>query len=144
MPTLVLSDGTLRVDVVPQYGGKVYAMTHLPTNTSLLHSPVTRQPIQSARLGAQVDGGIEWNWSPGMLGHWVGTQRDVFAATLQTSRGPALRIYDYDRWNDTFFQACPRFLSCALARGREEFLSFSQLRPSVIAADGSVGHFRWT
>eukprot|EP00038_Savillea_parva_P012091 m.202172 g.202172 ORF g.202172 m.202172 type:complete len:838 (-) comp21693_c0_seq1:299-2812(-) len=104
MPTIVLEDAELRVDVTPQYGGKVYAMTHVPTETSLLHSPVTRQPVQTSRLGAQVDGGIEWNWSPGELGHWVGTQRDVFAAKLNTSKGPMVRIYEWDRWNSTYFQ----------------------------------------
>ena len=104
MPTLTLADDQLRIDVTPQFGGKVYAMTHLPTNKSLLHSPTIRQPVQSSRLGAQVDGGIEWNWSPGKLGHWVGTQRDVHAARIDTKRGPVLRVFEFDRWNHSYFQ----------------------------------------
>ena len=104
MPTISISDGVLKVDVTPQFGGKVYAMRHLPTNASLLHSPDVRQPVQSSRLSAQVDGGIEWNYSPGLLGHWVGTQQDVWAARLQTSKGPMLRIYEFDRFNESYFQ----------------------------------------
>ena len=104
MPTIVLQDAEIRVDITPQYGGKVYAITHVPTGRSMLHTPSTRQPIQSSRLGAQVDGGIEWNWSPGKLGHWVGTQVDVFAARVQTSLGPMVRVYEWDRWNETYFQ----------------------------------------
>ena len=104
MPTISISDDVLKVDVTPQFGGKVYAMRHLPTNTSMLHSPAIRQPIQSSRLSAQVDGGIEWNYSPGVLGHWVGTQQDVWAARLQTSKGPMLRIYEFDRFNESYFQ----------------------------------------
>jgi hypothetical protein len=104
MPTIVLEDAEIRVDVTPQYGGKVYAITHIPSGRSMLHTPSTRQPIQSSRLGAQVDGGIEWNWSPGELGHWVGTQMDVFAARVQTSLGPMVRVYEWDRWNETYFQ----------------------------------------
>jgi len=104
MPTISISDSVLKVDVTPQFGGKVYAMRHLPTNASLLHSPDIRQPVQSSRLSAQVDGGIEWNYSPGLLGHWVGTQQDVWAARLHTSKGPMLRIYEFDRFNESYFQ----------------------------------------
>ena len=53
---------------------------------------------------AQVDGGVEWNWSPGRVGHWAGTQEDVFAGTVSTSRGDALRVYAFDRFNHTAFQ----------------------------------------
>ena len=79
-------------------------MTDVPSGRGLIHTPTIKQPVQTARLGAQQDGGIEWNWSPGMIGHWVGTQRDVFAAKLNTSLGPVLRVYEFDRWNETFFQ----------------------------------------
>ena len=104
MPTITLSDDELRIDVTPQFGGKVYAMTDVPTGKSMLHSPNVRQAVQSARLSAQVDGGIEWNYMPGLLGHWVGTERDVWAAKLKTSKGPMLRIYEFDRFNETYFQ----------------------------------------
>eukprot|EP00040_Diaphanoeca_grandis_P032638 m.198319 g.198319 ORF g.198319 m.198319 type:complete len:456 (+) comp32689_c0_seq5:544-1911(+) len=104
IPTITLSDHKLKVDITPQFGGKVYAMTDVPTGRSLLHTPKIHQPIIAARLDAQVDGGIEWNWSPGKLGHWVGTEQDVYAAQLDTVKGPMVRVYEYDRWNQTVFQ----------------------------------------
>ena len=55
-----------------RYGGKVYSLTDVPTGRSLVHSPAIHQPVVAAKLDAQVDGGIEWNWSPGQLGHWAG------------------------------------------------------------------------
>jgi hypothetical protein len=104
IPTLTLADDKLKIDITPQYGGKVYSVTDLPSGRSLVHSPAIHQPVKAARLNAQVDGGIEWNWSPGKLGHWVGTESDVFAAKLETSKGPMVRVYEYDRWNGTYFQ----------------------------------------
>lgn len=79
-------------------------MTDVPTGRGLLHSPAIHQPVQAAKLDAQVDGGIEWNWSPGQLGHWAGTETPVYAAKLDTRLGPMIRVYEFDRFNDTFFQ----------------------------------------
>lgn len=50
------------------------------------------------------DGGIEWNYSPGILGHWVGTEDHVWAAKITTKLGDVLRIYEFDRFNATMFQ----------------------------------------
>ena len=104
VPTIRLEDKQLRVDITPQWGGKVYSMKHMKSGREMLHSPSVHQPITASVLNAQVDGGIEWNYSPGRLGHWVGTERDVWAAKLQTTKGPAVRVWEFDRVNETFFQ----------------------------------------
>jgi hypothetical protein len=85
-------------------GCKVFSFEHTPTGRDLLHTPSVVQPIIASVLNAQVDGGIEWNYSPGVLGHWVGTRDDVWAARVKTSRGDVLRIYEFDRFNETAFQ----------------------------------------
>eukprot|EP01079_Euglenida_sp_SAG-EU17-18_P000752 gene752-2523_t len=99
-----LEDTELAVDITPQFGGKVYGMTDLATGRPLLHSPAIHQPVMAAKLDAQVDGGIEWNYSPGQLGHWAGTEQDVYLARLDTPRGPLIRVYEYERFNGTYFQ----------------------------------------
>ena len=49
--------------------------------------------------GAWTSGGIEWNYSPGKVGHSAFSDDDVHAALLTTERGPLLRIYEFDRFN---------------------------------------------
>ena len=41
--TITLSDSKVKVDITPQYGGKVYALTDVPTGRSLIHSPSIHQ-----------------------------------------------------------------------------------------------------
>ena len=104
VPTIRLEDDRMAVDITPQFGGKVYSMTHVKSGRELLHAPSVHQPIDAAVLNAHVDGGIEWNYSPDRLGHWAGTERDVWAAKIKTPMGPAVRIWEFDRFNETFFQ----------------------------------------
>jgi hypothetical protein len=68
--------------------------------------------VLAAKLDAQVDGGIEWNWSPGQLGHWAGTETDTYAAKLTTRMGPMVRIYEFDR----FVVPVPKCPSACLVR----------------------------
>ena len=106
VPTIDLVDGAFRARITPQWGGKVFSFEHTSTAgmRDLLWTPSVHQPIIASVRNAQVDGGIEWNWSPGILGHWAGTQDHVWAAKIPTARGDALRIYEFDRFNNTAFQ----------------------------------------
>jgi hypothetical protein len=53
------------------------------------------QPANRAALNAWFSGGIEWN---GLIpGHTPFTCAPVFAGVRETSRGPILRIYEFDR-----------------------------------------------
>eukprot|EP00461_Guttulinopsis_vulgaris_P004054 UN04055 len=49
-------------------------------------------------------GGIEVNWSPGIIGHSAFAERELFAAKFDTERGPVVRTYEFDRFNHTTFQ----------------------------------------
>jgi hypothetical protein len=100
--------GELRAAFTPQWGGKIYALQHRSATgrvTDLVHSPKTHQPVMASVRNAQVDGGIEWNWSPGLLGHWALTEDHVFAARMPAPwGGDVLRIYAFDRFNHTAMQ----------------------------------------
>lgn len=54
--------------------------------------------------GAWTSGGIEWNYSPGIVGHSAFSDDDVHAALLETERGPLLRIWEFDRFNASVWQ----------------------------------------
>jgi hypothetical protein len=95
-------DGGLVAHFTPQWGGKVYALQQ--DGIDLIMKTDPHQPIPSSVRNAQVDGGIEWNWSPGFVGHWADTEDHVFAGKVKTSRGDVLRIWAYDRFNGTAFQ----------------------------------------
>ena len=50
---------------------------------------------------AWTSGGIEWNWSPGFIGHSTFTLSPVHAAVLETAKGPVVRVYEFDRIKNT-------------------------------------------
>lgn len=54
VPTLDLVDGDLRARITPQWGGKVFALEHVPSGRDLLHSPAVHQPVVAAVRNAQV------------------------------------------------------------------------------------------
>ena len=62
------------------------------------------QPVNDGEARAMTLGGIQWNWLPNQLGHAVFTQNPVYVARLQTERGDALRVWEFDRWNGTTWQ----------------------------------------
>ena len=78
VPTLELTDPVsgLKAIVTPQWGGKVYALRS-KEERELIMMTDPHQPIPSSVRNAQVDGGIEWNWSPGLIGHWADTEDHV-------------------------------------------------------------------
>ena len=43
---------------------------------------------------AWTSGGVEFNWSPGYIGHSTFTLSNVYAAQLNTSRGPVIRVWE--------------------------------------------------
>lgn len=73
VPTLELSGDNLKAIFTPQWGGKVYSLLRGKRELVMMTNP--HQPIPSSVRNGQVDGGIEWNWSPGMIGHWADTVR---------------------------------------------------------------------
>lgn len=53
---------------------------------------------------ADTAGGIEWNWSPGLIGHTVFTESPVHLARIATERGDIARVYEFDRFNGSVWQ----------------------------------------
>ena len=49
------------------------------------------QPANIGARGAWTAGGLEFNWSPGFLGHSAFTEERVWAAVLATERGDVVR-----------------------------------------------------
>ena len=89
------------------------------------HQSVNDGVLRSCELS-----GIEWNWSPGMIGHTVFSENPVYVAKLSTSRGDALRIWEYDRWNGTVWQVDLHL------RGPQLWAHIRIINPSKVAQKG--------
>ena len=104
VPVATLENDVLRVDVTPAWGGRIHRALHKPTGRHLTYYNPEHQSANDGVLRSCELGGIEWNWSPGMIGHTVFSENPVYVARLRAARGDALRIYEYDRWNGTTWQ----------------------------------------
>lgn len=102
--TIDLVGGGLKASFTPQWGGKIWSLTDAETGRDLIFSSPWHQSGPYSVRNAQVDGGVEWNWSPGRVGHWAGTQENVSAGIVETEQGDVLRIFAFDRFNHTAFQ----------------------------------------
>ena len=67
--TIVLETSTLRAHVAPLQGGKIWQLLHKATGTQLLFNNQGHLPLTDSPTNAQTVGGLEWNWSPGLIGH---------------------------------------------------------------------------
>lgn len=47
---------------------------------------------------------FEQNWSPGIIGHSAFSETQVYLAQVNTTRGPMLRVYEFDRYNGSTWQ----------------------------------------
>lgn len=92
---LVLENGRLRAVIAPALGGRVLELKDLATGRDLVFRNPVFQPANLAALNAWFSGGIEWN---GLIpGHTPFTCAPVFAGVRETSEGPILRLYEFDR-----------------------------------------------
>ena len=95
LPIVTLDNGHLRVTIAPGFGGRVTSLRDLRLDRELLFANPVFQPGNLGLLNAWWPGGIEWN---GVVpGHTPVACTPVFVATLETERGPVLRIYEFDR-----------------------------------------------
>jgi len=104
LPIIVLENAQLRVSVTSQFGGKVWAMRDKVAGREFFFNNQAHQPANIGARGAWTAGGLEFNWSPGYLGHSAFTEEKVWAAVLSTEKGDMVRVYEYDRYNGTVFQ----------------------------------------
>ena len=95
IPIVTLENDRLRVTIAPGFGGRVTSIRDHRLNRELLFANPVFQPGNLGLLNAWWPGGIEWN---GVVpGHTPVACAPVFVATLETERGPVLRIYEFDR-----------------------------------------------
>jgi Domain of unknown function (DUF5107) len=96
-----LTNNRLDALVLPGLGGRLWSVRDLAADRDLVF---TNQRLQFANLAltnAWFAGGIEWNL--GSTGHAATTCRPVFAGSVATNRGAALRIWEWERTRDLVF-----------------------------------------
>ncbi|TAM69352.1 MAG: DUF5107 domain-containing protein [Microbacteriaceae bacterium] len=101
--TVVLENAKLRAVFLPELGGRLWALTDLVTNTSLLHSPDTIQLANLALRNAWFAGGVEFNI--GSRGHSPTTCSPLHTAVLRLADGTELlRMWEFERLRQVVFQ----------------------------------------
>jgi len=94
--SVVLENGLLRAEFLPEMGGRLVSLRSLEEGRELVERNRILQTANLALRGAWFSGGIEWNASH--PGHHYLTCSPVFAARAPApGGGPALRLYEWDR-----------------------------------------------
>jgi hypothetical protein len=101
IPAIRLANGRLEALLLPGLGGRLWCLFCLTTARDLVFSNRRLQFANFALTDAWFAGGIEWNL--GSTGHAATTSRPVFAGSVQSNRGAALRIWEWERTRDLVF-----------------------------------------
>ena len=101
IPALRLANGRLEALVLPGLGGRLWSLRDTVAKRDLVFTNGRLQLANFALTGAWFAGGIEWNL--GSTGHSTTTSRPVFAGSVPSSRGAALRIWEWERTRDLVF-----------------------------------------
>jgi Domain of unknown function (DUF5107) len=96
-----LSNGRLQGLVLPGFGGRLWSLRDLLEDRDLVFSNQRLQFANFALTDAWFAGGIEWNL--GSTGHSATTSRAVFTGSVPSSRGEAVRIWEWERTRDLMF-----------------------------------------
>jgi Domain of unknown function (DUF5107) len=96
-----LTNGRLKALVLPGLGGRLWSLRELVANRDLVFINRRLQFANFALTDAWFAGGIEWNL--GSTGHATTTCRPVFAGSVPSNRGAALRIWEWERTRDLVF-----------------------------------------
>ena len=99
--TLVLDNGILRAQIVPELGGRLWSLVHIPSGRELLYRNPVLQPANLALRNAWFSGGVEWNVST--IGHSPLTCSPMHAASTETDDGPLLRLWEFERLREVVF-----------------------------------------
>ena len=100
----VYENDALRVLINPQFGGRVSSIFDKRAGRENLFRNQAHQPALIGALKAWTSGGLEWNYSPGVIGHSAFTESQVFMASVESEAGPVVRLYEFDRLNATVWQ----------------------------------------
>lgn len=106
IPSVSLENDVLKMQIIPQWGGKVHSLTHKATGAPLLLENPVHMPFNGAVRKPFSSGGIEWNWGGGrgQIGHSVFSEEPAFVARVPDSLGDHVRVYEFDRFNGTLWQ----------------------------------------
>jgi hypothetical protein len=102
IPVIGMENNSLGLTVAPGLGGRLLRLHDHRQNRDLVFANPVFQPANLGALNAWFSGGIEWN---GLIpGHTPISCAPIFTATLETSRGPVLRLYEFDRVLEAVWQ----------------------------------------
>jgi Domain of unknown function (DUF5107) len=96
-----MTNGRLEALMLPSLGGRLWSLRDLVAGRDLVFSNRRLQFANFALTDAWFAGGIEWNL--GSTGHAATTCRPIFAGSVSSSRGAALRIWEWERTRDLVF-----------------------------------------
>lgn len=102
LPTILVENAALRATFYPSLGGRMISLYDKRARRELLFDNPVLQFANLAIRNAWFSGGVEWNGP--LYGHSLLTCSPVFAATVDTPRGPILRLYEFDRALETAWQ----------------------------------------
>ncbi|HZA73687.1 MAG TPA: DUF5107 domain-containing protein [Propionibacteriaceae bacterium] len=101
IPAIRITNGRLEALALPELGGRLWSLRDLVAEQDLVFTNGRLQFANFALCDAWFAGGIEWNL--GSTGHSATTSRPVFAGSVATNRGAALRIWEWERTRDLVF-----------------------------------------
>jgi Tfp pilus assembly protein PilF len=102
IPTILLENAALRATFYPSLGGRMISLYDKHRQRELLFDNPVVQFANLAIRNAWFSGGVEWNGP--LFGHSLLTCSPVFAGSIDTPRGPLLRLYEFDRALETAWQ----------------------------------------
>jgi Tfp pilus assembly protein PilF len=102
LPTIQVENTALRATFYPSLGGRMISLYDKRERRELLFDNPVLQFANLAIRNAWFSGGVEWNGP--LYGHSLLTCSPVFAGMVETSRGPLLRLYEFDRALETTWQ----------------------------------------
>lgn len=102
LPAIELDNGLVRAVVLPGIGGRVWSLVDLVDDRELVHRNPRLRWANFGLTDAWVAGGIEWNL--GSTGHGTTSNLPMHAAVLDTSLGPVVRLWEWERTRDLVLQ----------------------------------------
>ena len=98
----ILENDLMRAVFLPGFGGRLWQLTDKVSGREVVYVNDVLRPSNLAVRGAWFSGGVEWNM--GVIGHTPLTMDRIFAARLDSSAGPVLRMYGYERSSGAVYQ----------------------------------------
>jgi hypothetical protein len=96
---LIFEDERLRLTIMPQWNARIWSVYDKTLKRNWVFDNPAHQPANVAVLKAWTSGGIEFNWSPGKIGHSAFSESPSWVGVVRTPRGPVVRAWEYDRRN---------------------------------------------